>query len=98
MAPPMQLQDMGAHFIPAINAWNTMIRRIRFNAMARELLTTTRKIPINTSKPIAGIHQLELLMEQLAPKLKQITRPVLVVQSRKDPVVNPRTGKICSIQ
>jgi esterase/lipase/1-acyl-sn-glycerol-3-phosphate acyltransferase len=92
VAPPMQLQDMGAHFIPAINAWNTMIRRIRFNAMAREFIDNHPENPhINYLRnPIAGIHQLGMLMEQLSPKLKQITRPVLVVQSRKDPVVNPR--------
>ena len=40
--------------------------------------------------PISGIHQLEKLMVQLEPKLRTIEKPVLVVQSRKDPVVNPR--------
>ena len=29
-------------------------------------------------------------MEQLEPKLKNISAPTLVVQSRKDPVVNPK--------
>ena len=29
-------------------------------------------------------------MDQLEPKLKNINKPTLVVQSRKDPVVNPK--------
>ena len=40
--------------------------------------------------PIPGIRQLEKLMDQLGPKLKHLEKPVLVVQSRKDPVVSPR--------
>ena len=39
---------------------------------------------------IAGIHQLEKLMEYLESKLKTIEKATLVVQSRKDPVVNPK--------
>ncbi len=92
VAPPMQLQDMGAHFVPAIDAWNIMIRRFRLNAMAREFIDNHPENPhINYHRnPIAGIRQLERLMDHLGPRLKQITRPALVVQSRKDPVVNPR--------
>ena len=29
-------------------------------------------------------------MDQLGPKLKELEKPVLVVQSRKDPVVSPK--------
>jgi esterase/lipase/1-acyl-sn-glycerol-3-phosphate acyltransferase len=92
VAPPMRLQDLGAHFVPAINAWNTMIRRIHLTAMAREFIDNHPENPqINYRRnPIAGVQQLGKLMEQLADKLGQIDKPVLVVQSRNDPVVNPR--------
>jgi esterase/lipase/1-acyl-sn-glycerol-3-phosphate acyltransferase len=92
VAPPMRLQDTGAWFVPAIDAWNTMIRRVKLNGMAREFIENHPENPhINYLRnPIAGIHQLGKLMEQLAPELRQIRKPVLVVQSRKDPVVNPK--------
>jgi esterase/lipase len=60
--------------------------------MAREFVENHPENPhINYRRnPISGIHQLEKLMDQLAPKLKGIIKPVLVAQSRKDPVVNPK--------
>jgi esterase/lipase/1-acyl-sn-glycerol-3-phosphate acyltransferase len=92
VAPPMQLNDLGAYFVPAINAWNSMIKKIHLSTIAKEFLENDPENPhINyTRNPIAGIHQLEMLMDQLSPKLQAIERPVLVVQSRKDPVVNPK--------
>jgi esterase/lipase/1-acyl-sn-glycerol-3-phosphate acyltransferase len=92
VAPPMRLQDMGSFFVPAIDAWNAMIRRINLRGMAKEFIDNHPENPhINYLRnPIAGIYQLGKLMDHLAPKLKQIDKPVLVVQSRKDPVVNPK--------
>jgi len=69
-----------------------MIKKIRLSSIAKEFLENDPENPhINYIRnPVAGIHQLEMLMDQLSPKLKTIERPVLVVQSRKDPVVSPR--------
>ncbi len=92
VAPPMRLQDMGSWFIPAIDTWNVMIKKFRLNAIAKEYVDNDPENPgINyVRNPIAGVHQLEKLMEQLEPKLKTITVPTVVIQSRKDPVVNPK--------
>jgi esterase/lipase/1-acyl-sn-glycerol-3-phosphate acyltransferase len=92
VAPPMQLNDLGAYFVPAIDAWNGMIKKIHLSAIAKEFFENNPENPhINYLRnPIAGIHQLELLMDQLSPRLKDIDKPTLVVQSRKDPVVSPK--------
>ncbi|MCP4721231.1 MAG: alpha/beta fold hydrolase [Desulfobacteraceae bacterium] len=92
VAPPMQLNDLGSYFVPAIDRWNVMIKKIRLSGIAKEFLENNpENAHINYIRnPIAGIHQLEILMEQLGPKLKAIEKPVLVVQSRKDPVVSPK--------
>ncbi len=89
VAPPMQLNDLGSYFVPAIDRWNTMIKKVHPSAIVKEFLENDpENAHINYIRnPIAGIHQLEMLMEQLSPKLKAIKKPVLVVQSRKDPVV-----------
>lgn len=91
VAPPMQLNDLGSYFVPAMDAWNAMTKKINLPGIAKEFLENRPENPhINyVRNPIAGIHQLEKLMEDLAPKLKSLEKPVLVVQSRKDPVVNP---------
>jgi len=88
----MQLNDLGAYFVPAIDAWNTMVKKLRLDAGAKEFVENN---PENTHinylrNPISGIRQLEKLMDQLGPKLKTLEKPVLIVQSRKDPVVSPK--------
>jgi len=92
VAPPMKLQDLGSWFVPAIDAWNVIIKKINLAPIAKEFIENQPENPhINYHRnPIAGIHQLEKLMEQLESKLKTIKVPTLVVQSRKDPVVNPK--------
>ena len=92
VAPPMRLNDMGAYFVPAIDAWNAVMKKIRLASGTKEFIENNPENPhINyVRNPIAGVHQLEKLMDQLEPKLKAIEKPVLVVQSRKDPVVNPK--------
>jgi esterase/lipase/1-acyl-sn-glycerol-3-phosphate acyltransferase len=92
VAPPMRLNDMGSYFVPAIDTWNTMIKRINLKGMTREFIDNHPENPhINYLRnPVSGVHQLAKLMLQLEPKLKTIGKPVLVVQSRKDPVVNPK--------
>ena len=92
VAPPMQLNDLGAYFVSAIDAWNGMIKKIHLSGIAKEFFENIPENPhINYQRnPISGVRQLELLMEQLAPMLKTIEKPVLVVQSRNDPVVNPK--------
>ncbi|MCG8619773.1 MAG: lysophospholipase, partial [Desulfobacterales bacterium] len=84
--------DLGSYFVPAIDTWNAMIKRIRLDAIAKEFVENRSENPhINYLRnPIAGIRQLEQLMDYLTPRLGQIQLPVLVVQSRKDPVVNPK--------
>jgi len=92
VAPPMRLQDLGSYFVPAIDAWNAVLKKIHLDTIAKEFIENKPENPhINYLRnPISGIHQLEKLMEQLEPKLKNINIPTLVIQSRKDPVVNPK--------
>ncbi len=90
VAPPMRLKDLGSYFVPAIDAWNTMIKKIHLDSIAKEFIENHPENPhINyVRNPIAGMHELEKLMEQLEVKLKSINKPTLVVQSRNDPVVD----------
>ena len=92
IAPPMQLKVQGASLVPAINAWNSMIKKISLDAMAKEFVANNPENPhINYSRnPVSGTHQLERLMQMVGGRLDRITKPALVAQSRRDPVVNPR--------
>ncbi len=92
IAPPMQLKDMGASLVPVISVWNNIIKKANLAAMAKEFVENRPENPhINYCRnPISGILQLEQLMDHLNSRLDKIERPVLVAQSRKDPVVDPR--------
>ncbi len=43
--------------------------------------------------PVSGVSQLEKLMNTVEGKLKNIVDPVLVIQGKNDPVVNPASGR-----
>ena len=97
ISAPLRLQDMTARFVPAVDAWNRFMDRIHLEEAKKTFVENTPENPgINYFKnPISGVNELERLMASLEPRLPEITMPALVVQSREDPVVNPKgTEKI----
>jgi len=97
VSPPMQLQDFSAKFIPAVGAWNRLMEMVRFEEAKKEFVENEAENPhINYARnPLSGVGELVKLMDSLGPKLKRIEIPALVIQSWRDPVVNPEgTEKI----
>jgi esterase/lipase/1-acyl-sn-glycerol-3-phosphate acyltransferase len=97
VAPPMKLQDFSTRFVPAVDTWNQLMAKMRFNAAKKEYVINSPENPhINYLRnPISSLRELDRLMNDLEPKLEHITIPALVVQARLDPVVNPKgTRKI----
>ena len=43
--------------------------------------------------PISGVKEIERLMDDLEPKLPDLLMPALIVQSRRDPVVDPKGSR-----
>ena len=91
ISPPLKLQDFSARFVPAVNLWNWLMDRVSFEAAKKEFVTNNPENPhINyTRNPVGGILELERLMDSVQGKLAGITIPALIVQSNRDPVVNP---------
>jgi esterase/lipase len=91
ISPPLKLQDFSARFVPAVNLWNKLMRKLNAGAAKKEFVENHPENPhINyVRNPISGIIELDRLMNQVEPKLAQIKTPALVVQSLGDPVVNP---------
>ncbi len=90
ISPPLKLQDFSARFVPAVNLWNKLMRRLNVGSAKKEFVENNPENPhINYFRnPISGILELDRLMDQLEPNLPGIKTPVLVVQSYGDPVVN----------
>jgi len=95
VSPPMQLQDFSARFVPAVDIWNRLMRRVRSNGARREFIANQPENPhINyVRNPVAGLRELERLMDHVEDRLKEVHMPAVVVQSVADPVVNPRGSR-----
>ncbi|MFO7885131.1 MAG: alpha/beta fold hydrolase [Desulfobacteraceae bacterium] len=91
VSPPMKLNDFGTNFVSAVDIWNQMMKKAHLKGLAREFVKNSSENPdINYLRnPVSGVRQLEQFMEALEDRLTSIKTPVLVIQSRKDPVVNP---------
>ena len=95
VAPPMKLQDYSSRFIPAMDTWNALMRRLRIDRGLKEFVENHPENPhINyTRNSVAGIREIDRLMDQLSPKLEKIVTPALIVQSARDPVVSPKGSR-----
>ncbi len=95
ISPPLKLNDFSAKFVPAVNLWNWLMDRVKIESAKKEFVINTPENPhINYKRnPVSGILELERLMDSLEAKLADIKIPALIVQSFRDPVVNPEGSK-----
>ena len=96
VCPPLRLQDFSARFVPAVDMWNRLMKRIQTRGAVKEFITNTpENRHINYQRnPIAGIRELERLMDKVEERLKHVRVPAVVIQSAGDPVVNPKGSRL----
>jgi esterase/lipase/1-acyl-sn-glycerol-3-phosphate acyltransferase len=92
VSTPLRLQDAASRLAPVVDTWNRLMDRVRWEDAKKTFVENKPENPhINYFRnPIAGVRELERLMDVLEPKLADIKIPALVVQSRQDPVVHPK--------
>jgi esterase/lipase len=95
VSAPMRLKDFSSRFAPAVDMWNRFMERARQVGAKKEFVENKPENPhINYMRnPISGVVELERLMDDLEPKLPDLMVPSLVVQSKKDPVVDPKGSR-----
>jgi len=92
----IKLLDIKTRMVPSINLWNELLERFDINMPKLEYIDDTPENPhINYSRNyLKGVYELEKLMELCNLNLSKISIPTLVIQANKDPVVNPKSGKL----
>ena len=92
VSTPLRLQYMSSRLAPVVDTWNRLMGRVRWEDAKKEFVENLSENPdINYRRnPIAGVRELERLMDYLEPRLSAITTPALVIQSHDDPVVDPK--------
>ena len=95
VAAPLTLMDFSSKFASAVDIWNRLMDRTYKDGPKKEFVENKPENPhINYFRnPIAGVKEIERLMDDLEPKLPSLNMPALIVQSRRDPVVNPKGSK-----
>ena len=95
IAAPMRLMDFSSKFAPAMDMWNRIMDRAYKVGPKKEFVENKPENPhINYLRnPISGVREIERLMNDLEPKLPNLKMPTLIVQSRRDPVVDPKGSR-----
>ena len=95
VSAPLRLKDFSSRFAPAVEIWNRLMEKARQAGAKKEFVENKSENPhINYLRnPISGVVEVERLMDDLEPRLADLDVPVLVVQSRGDPVVDPRGSR-----
>ena len=95
VSAPMRLKDFSSRFAPAVDMWNRLMERARQVGAKKEFVENKPENPhINYSRnPISGVVEVDRLMDDLEPRLADLDVPALVVQSRGDPVVDPKGSR-----
>ena len=95
VAAPMTLKDFSSKFAPAVDMWNRIMDKAYSVGPKMEFVENKPENPhINYLRnPISGVREIERLMDDLEPKLPDLDVPALIVQSRRDPVVEPKGSR-----
>ena len=95
VAAPMTLKDFYSKFAPAVDMWNRIMDRTYNMGPKKEFVENKPENPhINYLRnPISGVKEIERLMDDLEPRLPELSIPALIIQSRRDPVVDPKGSR-----
>lgn len=77
--------------LPAISLWNDLVKAFNEGKYQKEYVPNHPQNPqINYDKYyIDSVTQLNLLMKKTKKNLEKIQKPLLIIQAKNDPVVNP---------
>jgi len=92
----LKLKDIRAKMVPTINLWNELLEKFDINKGKIEFIDDKPETPeFNYSRHyISSVVELENLMQKCQQELNKITLPILTIQAKHDPVVNPISGDI----
>lgn len=93
---PLILEDIKTRLVPASLAWNELLERFHISSGKLEFVDNEPENPeINyTLNYVKGLRELDHLISECRKNLEHVTDPALVISSKDDPVVNPKSADI----
>lgn len=92
ISPPFGLRDYSSRIMPAMDVWN----RIRAKMKREEKIIDFLDFPGGTlassyaRNPVSGIKEVGEFLESIEQQYNTISKPVLIIQADKNPVVDPK--------
>lgn len=92
---PIFLADIKTRLVSACLAWNDLLNRLNIDKGRMEFVESSPENPeINYNRIyLKSLKELNTLIEHTKDSLKGVSSPLLVIQSDKDPIVEPRSGQ-----
>lgn len=95
--PALRINDIRAKMVFGVNIWNNLLEKFKIEkGQLRYVDNNCSENPdINYSRNyLHGVEQLELLINICEYELKNVNCPTLLIQSKHDPIVNPKSATI----
>jgi esterase/lipase/1-acyl-sn-glycerol-3-phosphate acyltransferase len=94
--PAFRLRKRSAKFAPAMVIWNKLADKLVNDEGRQHFVPSETENPdINYSRnPISAVKELMELMDTATQRLREITVPVLIIQSSDDPIVHPKGSEL----
>ncbi len=91
---PLKLRQFAARLVPSVVGFNSLLQRLRGGDTGWEYVQTSPENEhINYKRnPLSGVRELNRAMEAMEKALVDIVVPTLIVQSSRDPIVDPASG------
>ncbi len=91
---PLKLRQFAARLVPSVVGFNSLLQRLKGGDTGWEYVQTSPENEhINYKRnPLSGVRELNRAMEAMERSLPDIVVPTLVVQSSKDPIVDPASA------
>lgn len=94
ICPPLKLQDYSHNFMPAIDVWNRVVKKIRRTDSDPFFEFVADNPHVNYRRnPFAGIREVGRLLESVEGRLSKVEVPALIIQADNDPIVNVKSGR-----
>ena len=93
IGPPLHLQDYTTDFMPAIDVWKRLVKKLRGSDTQQffQFITTNPHITYRQN-PYTGIREVGRLLEGVIERLAEVTAPALVIQVENDPSIDRQSA------
>ncbi len=95
VCPPSQLKDYSYNFMPSLDVWRRLLKKLKRNDSVVDYLLFSSENPyVNYDKnPVLGVKNVGLFLEQFRRRLVNISHPCLILHADRDPIVDSRGSR-----